>query len=122
MKKLTSPADSLVRHLDALAQQIPARAANRLEHRRKQVVYHPEAAMRQHSSLSLGRRWLHQHRVMAGSLLLALLMGGLGAYHLNSDRQHTVGEVDAALLGGDLPPGAYTNPQFVQWLQEHAQQ
>lgn len=122
MKKATLPPESLARHLDALAQRLPARAVNRLEHGRKQAVYHPEAALRQHGSLSLGRRWLFQRRIMASSLLLALLLGGLGAYHWNTARQCTVGEVDAALLGGELPPGAFTNPQFVQWLQEHAQQ
>ena len=122
MKKATFLPESLANHLDALAQRLPARAVDRLEHRRKQAIYHPEAALRQQGSLSLGRRWLHQHRIMAGSLLLALLLGGLSAYHRNADHQRPVGEVDAALLGGELPPGAFTNPQFVQWLQEHAQQ
>ena len=122
MKTVIPSPESLARHLDILLQRVPARAVSRLEHRRKQAVYHPEAAMRQRGSLSLSRRWLHQHRIMAGSLLLALLLGGLGAYHWNGGHQRTVGEVDAALLGGELPPGAFTNPQFAQWLQEHAQQ
>ncbi len=122
MKTIMPSAEHLARELDALGRHLPARVINRLEHRRKQVIYHPGAMRHHRSMLSLSGHWLYQHPIMAGSLLLALLLGGSGAYQLNLNRAPAVGDVDACLLGSDLPPGAFTNPQFTQWLQEHAQQ
>ena len=120
--KTTMPSTrDLARDLDAMGWHLPARVVDRLEHRRKQAVYHPAAMGYHRSVLSLSGHWLHQHPLSLGSLLLALLLGGLGAYQWSQSQKHSVEDVDACLLGGELPPAAFTSPQFSQWLRAHTQ-
>lgn len=59
-----------------------------------------------------------------GSVLpLVLLAAGLVLIHtIESDLRATeLAEVDAALLTDDLPPDAYTDPGFVQFLRTHGE-
>jgi hypothetical protein len=51
-------------------------------------------------------------------LPLITLVVGLVAINViqNDNRANEVAEVDAALLTDDLPPSAYTDPGFLQYL------
>lgn len=55
---------------------------------------------------------------LASALPLLLLVFGLITIHSlqNDFRADEVAEVDAALLSDDLPPAAYTDPGFAQFL------
>lgn len=55
---------------------------------------------------------------LVGALPLLALLAGLVVLNvtLNEDRAREVAEVDAALLTDDLPPQAYTDPGFLQFL------
>ncbi len=55
---------------------------------------------------------------MAAVLPLVALVAGLVAINVvqNEDRAKELAEVDAALLTDDLPPSAYADPGFVQFL------
>lgn len=55
---------------------------------------------------------------LASVLPLVALAAGLVAIHVvqNERRASEVAEVDAALLTDDLPPAAYADPGFVQFL------
>jgi hypothetical protein len=68
------------------------------------------------ATLALGeRRWLYR----LGSVLpLVVLAAGLVLIHtIQSERRASeLAEVDAALLTDDLPPAAYADPGFVQYL------
>lgn len=57
------------------------------------------------------------HRI-ASALPLIALAAGLIAVHViqNERRASEVAEVDTALLTDDLPPAAYADPGFVQFL------
>ena len=57
---------------------------------------------------------------IASVLPLILLAAGLVALHtFQSDRRASeLAEVDAALLTDDLPPAAYADPGFVQFLKQ----
>lgn len=49
--------------------------------------------------------------------LVALVLGVLAINSIQSDRRaEELAEVDAALLTDDLPPAAFTDPGFVQFL------
>ena len=49
--------------------------------------------------------------------LIALVVGLLAINTLQTDRQvQELAEVDSALLTDDLPPDAYSDPGFVQYL------
>lgn len=60
---------------------------------------------------------------IASVLPLVLLVAGLVALHeLQSERRASeLAAVDAALLTDDLPPAAYADPGFVQFLQQSSQ-
>lgn len=62
-----------------------------------------------------GFSWL---RPVFSALPLVVLAGGLFLIHniQNERRASEVAEVDAALLTDDLPPAAYADPGFVQFL------
>jgi len=55
---------------------------------------------------------------MASVLPLIALVGGLVAINMiqSEDRANELAEVDTALLTDDLPPSAYADPGFVQFL------
>jgi hypothetical protein len=55
---------------------------------------------------------------IASALPLLALVAGLVLIHAvqNEYRAHEVAEVDAALLTDDLPPSAYADPGFIQFL------
>jgi hypothetical protein len=55
---------------------------------------------------------------MASVLPLVALVAGLVAINViqNEDRANELAEVDTALLTDDLPPAAYADPGFVQFL------
>ena len=55
---------------------------------------------------------------LATALPLAALVGGLVTIHVvqSDNRLSELAEVDAALLTDDLPPAAYTDPGFAQFL------
>jgi len=57
-------------------------------------------------------------RQLASALPLVALVGGLVLIHsIQNDRRATeVAEVDAQLLTDDLPPAAYADPGFAQFL------
>jgi hypothetical protein len=57
-------------------------------------------------------------RQIASALPLVVLVGGLVVIHSvqNGQRATEVAEVDAQLLTDDLPPEAYADPGFVQFL------
>ncbi|WP_374663377.1 DUF3619 family protein [Ramlibacter sp.] len=52
--------------------------------------------------------------------LIALVAGLVTLHGFQADRRASeLAEVDAALLTDDLPPAAYTDPGFIQFLQSH---
>ena len=55
---------------------------------------------------------------LATALPLVALVAGLVAIHMvqSDSRAQELAEVDAALLTDDLPPAAYADPGFVQFL------
>ena len=55
---------------------------------------------------------------VASALPLLVLAAGLVAIHVveNDQRASEVAEVDAAILTDDLPPSAYADPGFTQFL------
>lgn len=72
------------------------------------------------ATLSLGAgpgrpRWLKQ---MAAALPLAVLVAGLMLIQRMHDRAQiaVAAEIDASLLADDLPPSAYSDPGFVEFL------
>jgi hypothetical protein len=68
------------------------------------------------ATLALGKRsWFNR---VASVLPLVVLAAGLVAIHtFQSDRRASeLAEVDTALLTDDLPPAAYADPGFVQYL------
>lgn len=58
---------------------------------------------------------------LASFIPLLVLIAGLVAINIiqNDDRAKELAEIDTALLTDDLPPTAYTDPGFVQFLRTH---
>jgi hypothetical protein len=61
---------------------------------------------------------------LASALPLLALVGGLVAIHVfqTEDRLRELAEVDSDLLTDDLPPSAYTDPGFIEFLKHGLQQ
>jgi hypothetical protein len=110
--------------LDAATREMPYEVNERLRAARVRALQ----VRRQHevapvivgrggaATLGLGQRsWFNR---LASVLPLVLLAAGLVLIHIaQSDRRATeLAEVDAALLTDDLPPAAYADPGFVQYL------
>lgn len=110
--------------LDAATREMPYEVNERLRAARVRALH----VRRQHevapvivgrggaATLGLGQRsWFNR---LASVLPLVLLAAGLVLIHIaQSDRRATeLAEVDAALLTDDLPPAAYADPGFVQYL------
>ncbi|MDH6166020.1 hypothetical protein M2282_001161 [Variovorax boronicumulans] len=74
----------------------------------------PEA-MKSGNTLTLGGGWWT--RIGSVVPLIALVAGLITISVMqDDDRASELAEVDSALLTGDLPPAAYTDPGFAQFL------
>ena len=74
--------------------------------------------------LTFGDEGLSWWRSIAFALLLIVLVSSLIAIHVlrNEDFTKELAEVDAALLTDDLPPAAYADPGFVEFLKSGGHQ
>lgn len=70
------------------------------------------------ASLTFGESGLGPWGRIGAALPLVALVAGLVLIHTiqNDNRASEVAEVDAALLTDDLPPSAYADPGFAQFL------
>ena len=119
-------------HLSAGAQALPHDIGERLRVARSQAVAHrkkPVAVVRQRTAgavsrnggtamLSFGDDGLGFWGRLTSAALVLVLAAGLITINLvqEDDRTTEVAELDAALLTDDLPPEAYTDPGFLQYL------
>ena len=105
-----------------ISERLRAARMQALAQRKKTIPVHETApaVVQVGSSAALG--WRGAGGGWWQSLLAAVpamaLMVGLVAINLSQDEYSTaeVAEVDAALLTDDLPPAAYADPGFVQFL------
>lgn len=85
---------------------------------------HPQHALQLAwaGSFSGGMRHFRAHpgRWLSASLLMALILAF--ALYWQSSRTSDIGDIDASLLGGDLPIQAYLDKNFDTWLAEYSQQ
>jgi hypothetical protein len=113
--------------LAAGAAELPYDVTERLRAARVQAVARrkPEAAFAGSvsvsggaASLSFSDQGMGLWGRIASALPLVALVAGLVLIHTiqNDNRASEVAEVDAALLTDDLPPAAYADPGFVQFL------
>jgi hypothetical protein len=73
------------------------------------------AVVRSGNTLTLGGSWWT--RIGSVVPLIALVAGLITISVMqDDDRASELAEVDSALLTGDLPPAAYTDPGFAQFL------
>jgi Protein of unknown function (DUF3619) len=116
-------------HLSDSADALPHDISERLRVARQQAVTKRKLApaMRTASSvnvsggaatLNFGDDNVTWWDRIASVIPLIALVAGLIAINViqNENRARDVAEVDAALLTDDLPPSAYTDPGFVQFL------
>jgi hypothetical protein len=115
---------AVARRLSAGSEELPYEVRERLRAVRVRAVEarrKPDAApvvvgrRGGSASLALERSWLHR---IASILPILLLAAGLVLIHTFQleNRASELAEVDAALLTDDLPPAAYADPGFVQFL------
>lgn len=115
----------VAQRLSAGTQDLPYDIAERLRAGREQAVARrklvqplvapAEASVGRDGSMTLGSGWWTR---IGSAVPLVLLAAGLIAISVFQDdnRASEVAEVDAAILTGDLPPAAYTDPGFAQFL------
>jgi hypothetical protein len=74
------------------------------------------------ATLSFGNdRFSWWDRVAAVIPLVALVLGLIAINVIQNDRRaNEIAEIDAALLTDDLPPAAYTDPGFTQFLKSRS--
>ena len=108
--------------------QLPHEIAERLRAARVQAVVQRRMTRRRTApqvifagaAAVLGRGdegWNFWNRVASALPLIALVVGLITIQTVQNERRaNEVAEVDAALLTDDLPPAAYADPGFVQFL------
>jgi hypothetical protein len=86
--------------------------------RRKPVSMQSAPALAAAGGLTFGDERIGLWGRVGSALPLIALVAGLVLIHTieNEHRASEVAEVDAALLTDDLPPAAYADPGFVQFL------
>lgn len=117
----------VTRALSANLEQMPYEVQERLRAARMRavaarrvspiLVTRPQGQAMGDGTLTLGAPW-KGWTPLASLFPMLLLVVGLLTINMVLDeyRANEVAEVDAALLTDDLPPSAYTDPGFVQFL------
>jgi hypothetical protein len=99
-------------------------ALERARVRRKAVAAQAAAVQVSDATLALGggprQRGSWWERAMAMALPLAVLVGGMALIHWNQTHAQIEAavQIDAELLTDDLPPSAYSDPGFVEFLRK----
>lgn len=98
-------------------------ALERARARRRTAVASAPAAQFMGSTLALGSGPRHGgwwERIAAMALPLAVLVGGMALIHWNQTHAQIEAavQIDAELLTDDLPPSAYSDPGFVEFLRK----
>lgn len=124
--RLTQGSDTLPYDI---SERLRAGRVQALAKRKKTVLVHrtAPAVVRSGSSAALG--WWGSEggnwwRTLLSAVPVLALVAGLVVINLSQDEYGTteVAEVDAALLTDDLPPAAYADPGFAQFLKIGATQ
>ena len=112
--------------LDAGADELPHDITERLRAARVQALARRQVGLQVAQSVSAtagqatlsGDEHVSLWRRLASVLPLLALAAGLVTIHViqNERRASEVAEVDAAILTDELPPAAYADPGFVQFL------
>jgi len=112
--------------LDAGADELPHDITERLRAARVQALARRQVGLQVAQSVSgtagqatlSGDEHVSLWRRLASVLPLLALAAGLVTIHViqNERRASEVAEVDAAILTDELPPAAYADPGFVQFL------
>lgn len=117
-----------------ISERLRAARVQALEKRKKPALLHQTAPAPASLLVRAGRNtaalggWSSEGGTWWRSLVSAVpvlaLVAGLVAINLAQDEHSTLelAEVDAALLTDDLPPSAYADPGFVQFLKTSAAQ
>lgn len=114
----------LTARLSAGANELPHDITERLRVARSQAVTHRRRPAHQAATvgtssgaalLGLGQVWWTR---LGAVIPLVALVAGLMAISIvqDDDRTSELADVDSALLADDLPPTAYTDPGFAQFL------
>ena len=123
---------SITARLSDAADGLPHDISERLRAARVQAVGQRKMALKQTvtnlavsggaGSLGLGQEHLGWWGRLAAALPLLVLVVGLIAINVIQDDDHAneLAEIDAALLLDDLPPAAYADPGFLQFLKTSA--
>ena len=112
--------DDLARRIvDRLEQRLgklPADVINRLANSRERALRRERMPVSAHIRLS---QWLDSHRMMFRVALPALfvVMAAGVVFFLQSASTQDPFDVETAMLAGELPIHAYTDPGFDAWLQ-----
>ncbi len=123
MNKTTDEAQFAARIRGALDQglaNLDSKASLRLYEARCDALRHQAAPIAVLSLAGVGQllgdSW---HRHYRGVLaFLALAIGALGVQiWQNYQQADELAEIDSALLTDEVPPSAYTDPGFLEWLQ-----
>jgi hypothetical protein len=112
--------------LNAGAEELPHDITERLRAGRVQALAHRQTVLKATTAVSAsggqialgGDERVGFWQRLASALPLIVLAAGLVTIHVvqNERRASEVAEVDAAILTDDLPPAAYADPGFVQFL------
>lgn len=131
---LTPAADQFARRLTArlsegtqdlpydIAERLRAARVQALSHRKRPALVHHTAPAVTHLGSSAALGWGSEGGNWWRSLLSAVpmlaLVAGLVVIQFSQDEYNTteLAEVDSALLTDDLPPEAYADPGFAQFL------
>lgn len=124
----------LTARLSESADTLPHDISERLRASRMQALSQLKAAQARTASsvsangnaatLTLGGEKTGLWGRVASIIPLIILIAGLIALNIiqNDDRARELAEIDTALLTDDLPPAAYTDPGFTQFLRSHPDQ
>lgn len=103
-------ASRLTAVLDRGVNEIDAATLNRLSSMRRQAISNQPVASRGLHALAL----LHRHGWASVMLALVILLAGW--WFVQNSQPTYSAETDILLLTGDLPPNAYADKTFSQWL------
>ncbi|MDR2852628.1 MAG: DUF3619 family protein [Burkholderiaceae bacterium] len=88
-----------------------------LDQHRAKFGLRPKPAVRAATAESSPQRWSWWVRIGTVAPILALVIGLVVIHQVQEEgRAQEVAEVDATLLTDDLPPTAYADPGFIQYL------